>query len=136
MKKIINQYKEVILYLIFGVLTTVVNILTYYIATKWCLIDYQVSNVISWVVSVTFAFVTNKIYVFESKGKDKKQLLKETIRFYAFRLLSLGIDMTAMYVMVDMICINDLLAKIIANVIVVILNYVFSKLFIFKKDEQ
>ncbi len=131
MKELFIKYKEVIMYLIFGVLTTLVNIITYYISTKIFLIDYQISNIIAWIISVTFAFITNKLYVFESKTNDK--ILKEIISFYSLRLFSLGIDIFTMYIMVSILSIDDLIAKVVANVIVIVINYITSKLITFKK---
>lgn len=133
MKELLNKYKEIIMYLIFGVLTTLVNIGVYFICAKVFFINYQVSNVIAWVLSVTFAFITNKLYVFDSKDKDLNKTLKEAISFYGFRLFSLGFDILIMFVMVSVLNINDLISKIVSNVVVVIINYIFSKLIIFKK---
>lgn len=135
MIQLLKKYKELIMYLIFGVLTTLVNIVTYYISTKIFHIDYQISNVIGWILSVTFAFITNKIFVFESKDRTLNKVLKEGLSFYSFRLISLGLDMAIMYVMVSLLNINDLISKVVSNIIVVIINYIFSKLFIFKKDK-
>lgn len=132
MKKLFIKYKEVIMYLIFGVLTTLVNIITYYISTKIFLINYQISNIIAWIISVTFAFITNKLYVFESKTNDR--ILKEVISFYSLRLFSLVIDIFTMYIMVSLLSVDDLIAKIIANVIVIVINYITSKLITFKKN--
>ena len=132
MKELFIKYKEVIMYLIFGVLTTLVNIITYYISTKIFLIDYQISNIIAWIISVTFAFITNKLYVFESKTNDK--ILKEIISFYSLRLFSLGIDIFTMYIMVSILSIDDLIAKVVANIIVIVINYITSKLITFRKN--
>lgn len=132
-KNLLKKYREIILYLIFGGLTTLVNIVIYFITTKIFFIDYQISNVIAWIISVTFAFVTNKLFVFESKNKIKKDNLKEAISFYLFRILSLVIDIITMYILVEVFTIDDMISKIISNVIVIIVNYLFSKLFIFKK---
>lgn len=130
-----HKYKEVILYLIFGVLTTLINIITYYFCTRLFHFGEYESNVIAWIVSVLFAFVTNKLFVFESKNRNFKLLLKEASSFILFRLLSLGMDMGAMYLMISIFKWNDLVAKIISNVIVIILNYVFSKIFVFRKKK-
>lgn len=131
--KIINLYKkyeEIINYLIFGVLTTIVSILSYRIFTRLFHLNYVISNVLSWIVSVTFAFITNKIYVFKSK-EDK--LFIEIIKFYLSRLTSLFIELIIMYLMVGTFNINDMISKIIVQFIVIILNYILSKLFVFKK---
>lgn len=131
MKELFIKYKELIMYLIFGVLTTLVNIIVYYVSTKIFLINYQISNVLAWILSVTFAFITNKLYVFESKNNDK--LLKETISFYSLRLFSLGIDILIMYIMVSILNINDMISKIVSNVAIIIINYITSKLITFRK---
>lgn len=132
LKELFKKYKEVILYLIFGVLTTVINIVAYAIFAKGLAINEYVSNVIAWIISVLFAFFTNRIYVFESKS-DK--VLKEGASFIAARLLTLGVDMLSMWIMISLIHMDDLIAKIIANVIVIILNYILSKVFVFKKEK-
>lgn len=134
MLSIVKKYKEILLYLVFGVLTTLVNIVSYYLFTRLLNLDPYISNTVAWILSVLFAFVTNKRFVFESKEKSWKIVLKEGISFLGFRLLSLGIDMGSMFVMLSLCKIDDMIAKIIANVIVVILNYIFSKVFIFKKE--
>lgn len=135
LKRMIVKNKEVLLYLIFGGLTTFVNILTYALFTRVITLDEYVANVIAWIVSVLFAFVTNKLFVFESKDHSLKKVIKESLSFLAFRLLSLGFDMGSMYVMISMFHWNDLIAKVLSNIVVIILNYVFSKLFVFRKDK-
>ncbi len=129
-----NKYKEIINYLIFGGLTTLISIGTYALFTKIFNIDYLISNVLSWIIAVLFAFVTNKLFVFESKSKDKALVSKEIINFFFFRIVSLGLEMIIMYVFVDLLLINDLITKIIAQVIVILSNYIFSKVFVFKKS--
>lgn len=127
-----NRYREVLLYLVFGGLTTILNIVSFYILRKLC-IDLQISNVIAWVVSVLFAFVTNKLFVFESKNKSKKENTKEMFSFFGFRIVSLGFDIGFMYLLVSILNINEMISKVLSNILVIILNYIFSKLFIFKK---
>ena len=125
-----NKCREVLMYLLFGGLTTLVNILSFFILRKLS-VGVYVSNLIGWVVAVLFAFITNKLFVFESKYKS--QIGKELISFFGCRILSLGVDMGAMYLLLQVINTGEVFAKIIANVIVIILNYIFSKLFVFKK---
>lgn len=132
MKALLLKYKEIILYLIFGGLTTFVNIVVYALCTKLFSINWEISNIIAWILSVLFAYVTNRKYVFESKSSN---IIKEMSSFFGFRLLSFVLDMGFMYLFVDMIQMDDMIAKIIVQVIVIVLNYVFSKLFIFKKSE-
>lgn len=135
-KKQYEKYKEIINYLIFGVLTTVINFVVYIIFSKWLHINETVSNAIAWIVSVAFAYITNKIYVFNSHEKQIKQLIKEIISFVGCRLLSGVFDIVAFYVFVNIIHVNDLISKAIISVLVVILNYVFSKLLIFRKKKE
>lgn len=132
-KELLKKYKEVIMYLIFGVLTTIVNIVAYEIFANVIKIDYLISNAIAWFLSVLFAYITNRIFVFESKTKKIKELIREIASFFGFRLLSGAMDMGFMYLFVTIMQFNDSLMKILVNIIVVILNYIFSKLFIFKK---
>ena len=127
-----NKYKEVLLYLVFGGLTTLVNIISFFLLRQIGIKVYA-SNAIAWFLSVVFAFFTNKLFVFESRGKSYKQNVKELISFFGFRVLSLGFDMLSMYLLLQVFSINELVSKIVANIIVIILNYVFSKLFVFKK---
>ena len=133
-KKLIN--KETILYLVFGILTTAINIAVCGLLSdilKW---DIYLSNTIAWILSVIFAFVTNKIFVFNSKSTDKKVLLKETVFFLIARLISLGFDMLVVWLMADLWGINVCIVKIISNIIVIIMNYIFSKLFIFNNKQH
>ena len=132
---IYDKYKEAVLYLFFGALTTLVNILSYTLLTKIFNIEYMLSNVTAWILSVLFAYITNKIYVFESKTQEKKELLKEIISFFVARILSLILDMIIMYIGISVLHINDLLIKILSNVLVIISNYFMSKIFIFNKNQ-
>ncbi len=132
LKKLIEKYKEMINYLIFGVLTTLVNLISYRFFTR-IQIDLYISVVLAWLLSVIFAFVTNKLFVFESRSWKVSVLGKELILFLSARIASLGIDLVAMGIMVDLLHIQDMIAKLVSNVIVVIVNYILSKFLIFKK---
>ena len=132
MKKLMKKHKEVIMYLVFGVLTTAVNIVTYAFFTRVITLDMYSANIIAWVLAVLFAYVTNRKYVFESSAKRAKEKFKEIMSFYACRLFTFGIDMSFMFLMVDMLYINDMVSKVVVNVIVILLNYILSKEFIFK----
>lgn len=137
MKKIYSIYKkyeEVINYLIIGVLTTVVSLTTYYLCVFTILdpnnaIELQIANIISWICSVIFAYITNRVFVFKSKTK---KIIKEIISFVSSRLLTLLLDMGIMFLMVTLMGINDKLSKLVVQVIVIVLNYVLSKIFVFK----
>lgn len=130
MKNIIQKNKEIIMYLVFGVLTTVVNIVVYYIFSNLLHMNYLFSNAMAWFLSVLFAYVTNRKYVFGSKNN---QIIKEAISFFGSRLATGIMDMMLMWFLVNFNIVNDVVAKVVVNVIVVILNYILSKLVVFKK---
>ena len=135
MKQLWNKYRELIRYLIVGVLTTVVSLGTYYICVETFLnpeaaIELQIANVISWVAAVTFAYVANRIYVFESKNQN---ILSEIALFFMARVGSLLMDMGIMFVLVTIMGVNDKIAKLAVQVVVTVANYILSKLFVFRK---
>ena len=130
MKNLIQKNKEIIMYLVFGVLTTVVNIVVYYIFSNLLHMNYLFSNAMAWFLSVLFAYVTNRKYVFDSKNN---QIIKEAISFFGSRLATGIMDMMLMWFLVNFNIVNDVVAKVVVNVIVVILNYILSKLVVFKK---
>ena len=136
LKKLADEYRshlQVMRYLIFGVLTTIINIIIYSICFYLLKINNLTSNVIAWILAVIFAYITNRKYVFDSKANTNKDIIKEIARFFASRLITLGVDELIMYVTVDNWSWNALLMKILSNIIVIILNFVFSKLIVFKK---
>lgn len=135
-KKQYNKYKEVINYLIFGVLTTLVNFIVYIGLAKGLNVNEMLANIVAWILSVIFAYITNKLYVFESKTENLQQIIREFTSFVACRLFSGILDIVSFYIFVTILNINDILAKVIVSVVVVILNYVFSKIFIFKKQKN
>ena len=121
--------KELCLYIIFGALTTLVNIVSYLIFAKVFLVNYLISNIIAWILSVLFAYITNRIWVFESKNTN---IINEISLFFGGRLFSGVVDTGLMYLFIDILTINDTFSKIVIQIIVVVLNYVFSKLIVFK----
>ena len=132
------NYREIIAYLIVGVLTTIVGLGTYYLATITFLdpknpVELQIANIISWVFAVAFAYFTNRKYVFESKEQNK---LKEGSKFILSRLTTLGLDMLTMFIMVSVLNINDRISKLVSQFIVIVGNYVISKFFVFKKKKD
>ncbi len=132
-KKLLLKYKEAILYLIFGGLTTAVNWVVYFPLTKLTPIHYQAANVISWIAAVVFAYFTNRIFVFESKNKNKTA---EFLKFTSGRVFSLLAEMALLFILIDGVHFHEDLSKIVGQVIVVILNYIISKVFVFKNDEK
>ena len=99
-------------------------------------INTYVNNTIAWVLSVIFSYVTNTLFVFESKTSNRKELTKEIGSFFAARLFSYAVDMIGMYLFVSILFINKMISKVVMNIIVIILNYIFSKLFIFNQDKN
>lgn len=139
MKSLINKLlnnKEVLLYLVFGVLTTAVNFVVYTFFTRFLIVDELISNLFAWVFAVSFAYVTNKKYVFSSKTTSIKQLTKEMSTFFIARLFSLGVDMIIMFIGLRILFIYDIYVKLFSQIAIVILNYVLSKFIIFKKEDN
>jgi len=124
-----DKIKEAVNYLIVGVLTTVVSVISYNIF-RFVISNYLICTILSWVVAVLFAYITNRKYVFRS---NEKNIVKEFVEFIFSRLLSLLAEVAIMYVLVDFLTISDRISKLIVQVIIIILNYVFSKLFVFRK---
>lgn len=132
-----EKYKEIVHYLIVGGLTTVVSLGVYYGLVLTVLdpgnaVQLQTSNILSWIAAVTFAYVTNRKYVFFSREKN---ILKEMVTFYSSRIATLLTDMGLMFVFVTLLGVNDKIMKIIVQVVVTVLNYIFSKIFVFKNKE-
>lgn len=131
--KIINLInKETILYIIFGVFTTIVDATVFYIFNDIIGVKYILSTIVAWVVAVLFAYMTNKFFVFNSRNISIAQIIKEGIYFFAARLLSLGFTILWMILMVEILSVDEFISKLVVNVFVVIINYFFSKLVIFK----
>ncbi|TFZ93039.1 GtrA family protein, partial [Clostridioides difficile] len=126
-------HKETILYLFFGTLTTFVNIISYLFFTRVVSLNFIIANILAWILAVLFAYFTNKFFVFESKVIEIAFLFKEFLSFVSFRLFSGITEMLIMYIMIDLLFINDIIVKVFTNIIVIVLNYVFSKMIIFKK---
>lgn len=128
-----QRYYEILAYIFFGAATTVINILSYELFRKNLQINFIVSNSIAWIISVSFAYITNRKYVFLSDEITIKGIAKEFMSFVSCRLLSGGCDLAMMIVLVSMIRINDSASKIVSNIVVVAINYILSKLIIFRK---
>lgn len=124
-----KKYKMQILYLFFGGVSTVINIVIYFICAYLLKLDTAISTIIAWLTAVIIAFITNKFFVFESKSTS---IFHELYTFFACRIGTGLLDLAVMCITVDILHWNDLLMKIISNVIVVILNYILSKLIVFK----
>lgn len=149
-KAFIKRHKEPILYIIFGGLTTLVNFVCFWVFNSLLGRDrYLISNIIAWLFAVAFAYVTNKLWVFESKKFDFRTSVREISGFIAARLFSLAVEEGGLWLFVDKLgfgefsitffkaeITGELIAKLILAVIVVILNYIFSKFIIFAKKQK
>lgn len=138
MKKLTNllrKYEEIIRYLIIGVCTTVVSLITYFVFCDLMHLHYQVSNLLSWVCSVVFAYFTNKSFVFRTPYINVEKTAKEIVGFVSSRISSLVVEMVCMMVGVQVFGINDGIMKFVDQVIVIIMNYVLSKFLVFKKED-
>lgn len=148
-KSLFVKYKEIIMYLFFGVLTTAVSWLSYAVfEILFGLIipdaglKIALANVLSWICAVLFAYITNKLWVFESKSWEKKLLIKEIVSFVGSRLLTAPLEWVGVPLLVavgldaTLFGIDGMIAKVVVSVAVVILNYVFSRLIVFRKSKR
>lgn len=126
---------EMVSYLFVGVATTLVNYVVYYVATRGFGMTAMPGTWTAWVAAVAFGYVANKVFVFHTHYDNVLGLLREAGSFFAMRLVSLGMESVLMYVLVEKLHLNDLAMKLLVNILVIIANYLFSKLFIFKKDK-
>ncbi|MGX6970453.1 GtrA family protein [Vagococcus bubulae] len=127
---------ELFMYVVMGVFTTIINIVIFYVMENLLHVNYIISNVIAWIFSVLFAYLSNKKYVFAHEDNTYFINIKEMMSFFSFRFLSLGIDTVVLFVLVQWLNQQPLIAKIISNVVVLIANYLFSKFIIFKKPSN
>ena len=134
LKRFINYNKHIVLYFVFGVLTTVVNLISFYIFAEILQIETIPATIWAWVVAVAFAFITNRLYVFESTAKTHAAILREAILFFIARLVTLGIEVFIMWLSVDICGQNKLIWKVICNIIVIIVNYTLSKAVFFSSS--
>lgn len=132
-KNLVKKYWEILSYLIFGVLTTVVNYVIYLPVYNLMGLPASVSNVIAWVVAVTFAYLTNKPFVFKSHDWSMKVVVPEALSFVGCRVASLLVETGILLLTVDLLHWNGNIWKLITSVLVVVLNYIGSKLFVFRK---
>ncbi|CAH0418565.1 GtrA family protein [Periweissella ghanensis] len=134
-KLIINKYSSQLLYLVFGVLTTIVNIAVFGLGIKVG-ISTTVSNVLAWFLSVLVAYLTNRVWVFGSQATEISEKIREVVTFFYYRGLTLILDLAIIFVGVNLLHGQPIIWKIIDNVVVIILNYVLSKVFIFKSNKM
>ena len=129
-----EKMKHYILYIVFGVLTTAVDFVTFYLLTKFApSINENISNAIGIFVSIVFAYFTNRKYVFKS---NEKNLIKEFAKFFLSRMASTLFNVIAFWILTTYTTISNMLAKLIISVVVVILNYIISKFYVFKEKTE
>ena len=133
MQTIYRKYKDVIPYLFFGVCTTLVNIVVFWVFARLLNIGVMPSTVVAWAAAVLFAYLTNRKWVFHSEATGTAEIVKEIITFFGCRLATGFLDFAMMYLLVECLHFNDLFIKTSANLLVIVLNYVASKLVIFKR---
>ena len=131
-KNFVEKHWDILSYLFFGGLTTLVNYLVYFPVFNWLQLSAAVSNAIAWVVAVAFAYVTNKPFVFRSHDWSRKTMITELTKFVGCRIGSGLLETLIIFVCVDVLCWNGNIWKIITSVLVVILNYFASKLLVFR----
>lgn len=136
LKSLFLKYRELILYVFFGGLTTLVNWAGYWLLADVFHVPYLWATAIAQILSILFAYVTNRIWVFESKAKGFSAVFWEMVRFFGCRAASFVLDLLCMRIGVGGVHVNDMVMKLLSNVIVVIVNYVFSKLIVFRKPKQ
>ena len=132
MRLFFEKYRELILYVFFGGLTTLVDWVSYGLMRDLLHMPYMTAAFLSQMFSILFAYVTNRRFVFESRVHGAKAVAAEMAKFFGARGASLLLNMLVMYVGVDILNINDKVIKVIASVLVIIANYIFSKLFVFR----
>ena len=134
-RALVEKYWDILSYLFFGGLTTLVNFVIYYPCYNWLHMTATVSNVIAWAVAVAFAYVTNKPFVFQSHDWSAKTVIPELTKFVGCRVGSGLLETALIFLTVDLLHFNGNVMKLLLAVVVVILNYVASKLLVFKKEK-
>ena len=135
-RKLIIKHSGVIIYFVFGVLTTLVNFLVYFPLYNWLHFSATFSNILAWIVAVIFAFLTNKPFVFKSHDWSSNTLIPELVKFVGCRVGTGLLETAAIWLLVDVLIWNGNWVKLAINVFVVVLNYVSSKLLVFKNDKK
>lgn len=138
MKKLWKLFvnRETITYGIAGVSTTVVNFIAYHLFCNILGIPNLIANAIAWVIAVAFAYVVNARWVFQDKQEDAAGESKKIVKFFSARLVTFGVEELGMFLLVDLLHGPNMIMKAIVAVLVIILNYIFSKLFVFTKKNK
>lgn len=133
--KIYKKYKEAIDYLFWGGVAFLLSMILFYLFANIMEIYEQIANILSWIICVIFTYLTNRIFVFQSKVKGIKNVFKEFKDFVTARLLTLVMENVILFIMIDLLTINNMLAKLVGQFVVIVSNYILSKLWIFKKKK-
>ena len=134
-KKMIKDHWDVVSYLFFGVLTTVVNYLVYLPCLNYLKLSAVVSNMIAWIIAVAFAYLTNKPFVFQRHDWSMKTVIPELSKFVATRVSSGAVETVILFLTVDLLGWNGNIWKLLTNILVVVLNYIGSKLLVFRSNK-
>ena len=131
-----QKHREALLYLFFGGLTTLVSILSFWLFTAGLGLNELVANVLSWILAVLFAYLTNARWVFDARPQSAGERLGQLLRFYAGRLVTLGVEELLLWIFITRLGLPAMPVKIAAQVVVIVLNFVISKLLVFKKEKD
>lgn len=127
-----KKYNQIIAYGAMGILTTIINVIVFYICNEFWGLDYKMATTIAWLLSVIFAYITNKLFVFKSQTTSLVHLFKEMTSFLCFRVTSYFFDLILMIFLIEFINLEENLSKLIVNIFVVLFNYFVSKFYIFR----
>ncbi len=131
-----RKYQEGIDYLFWGGVAFVLSMVLFYIFANMMMIEEQIANVITWIICVIFTYFTNRIFVFKSKTGDMKSVTKEFVNFVSARLATLVLENVVLFICIDLLLWHNMIAKLVGQFLVIVSNYVLSKLWIFKKKEN
>lgn len=134
--KIYRKHKEVVDYLFWGGMAFLLSMILFYLFANVMNIYEQIANILSWIICVIFTYFTNRIFVFQSKVKGLKNIIGEFKDFVVARLLTLVMENAILFVMIDMMTINNMISKLVGQFVVIVSNYFLSKLWIFKKIDK
>lgn len=129
-----KKHEEGMNYLFWGGVAFLLSMVLFHLFANIMGLYEQIANILSWIICVIFTYITNRIFVFKSKTRGIKRIFKEFKDFVAARILTLVMENVILFVMIDVLTINNMIAKLVGQFVVIVSNYVFSKLWIFKKD--
>lgn len=132
-EKLYHKYREMILYFVFGCLTTILSIVSFEMFFGYMRLRTTISNVISWIIAVSFAFFTNRLFVFKTSRNTKENAWHQGVKFFVGRIVTLILETILLLLMIDTLSFDSIIAKIIAQIVVFISNFLISKLIVFRK---